>query len=48
MGKTEVGIVVGMGNTWDREGGKGGCRLFFSVYCVNHPFFLLACLSVLM
>ena len=23
LGKTVAGIVVGMGNTWDREGGKG-------------------------
>ena len=38
----------GHGKHLGQGGREGGCRLFFLVYCVNHPFFLLACLSVLM
>lgn len=38
LGKTEVGIVVGMGNTWAREGGEG---CLFPVDCANQLLFLL-------
>ena len=38
----------GHGKHLGQGGREGGCGHFFSVYCVNHPFFLLYCLSVLM